>query len=516
MTQNKLKKPDIRSLVLPLKKLKTSKTYAAVDLGSNSFHMIVAENEDGQIKVVDRLRKMVRLASGLTADKRLEGKVVDTALETLANFGQRLHNIPAGNIRIVGTNTLRQAVNSQDFTEAAEKILGHPIEIISGREEARLVFLGAAHSLAEPRDRRLVVDIGGGSTELVVGTKFETQNLESIWAGCVSISQHYFSDGELTKKRFRKARMAAQTLVQPYTYEFRNNWDHVVGTSGTIRSIERVAMENGWSESGITPASLEKIEQAMISAGTIEDLNLAGLSKNRQPVFPGGYAVLSAIFNELDISHMYVTDGALREGLLFDMMGRRKKNDVRGNTINHLKRRFGVDELQADSVKKTAHQFLLRADIGEEDSMEDWGEVLGWVANVHEIGLDIAHHGYQVHGGYILRNADMMGFSQQEQKLLANIVESQRGRLDRSRFSDLPEGWRAIALKLTILLRLSLALHRSRLHEDTSQISMSLKENTIDLEFPESWLEARPLTATDLGKEKKYLSDAGYVLNFPE
>ena len=478
--------------------------------------MIVAETEDGQLKMVDRLRTMVRLASGLTADKRLEGKVVDTALETLANFGQRLHNIPAGNIRIVGTNTLRQAVNSQEFLDTAEKILGHPIEIISGREEARLVFLGAAHSLAEPRDRRLVVDIGGGSSELVVGEKFDARHLESISAGCVSISQHYFADGTLSKKRFRKARMAAQILVQPYSHEFRNNWVHVVGTSGTIRSIERVAMENGWSESGITPASLEKIEQAMISAGTIENLSLPGLSKNRSPVFPGGYAVLSAIFTELNINHMRVTDGALREGLLFDMMGRRKKNDVRGNIISHLKRRFGVDELQADSVKKTALQFLLLADIGEEDSMEDWSEVLGWVADVHEIGLDISHHAYQKHGGYILKNADMMGFSQQEQNLLANIVESQRGRLDRNRFSDLPEEWRLIAFKLTIFLRLSLTLHRSRLHEDTSQIGMLIRENTIDLTFPEHWLEARPLTATDLNKERKYLVDAGYSLNFPE
>ena len=310
--------------------------------------------------------------------------------------------------------------------------------------------------------------------------------------------------------------MAAQILVQPYSHEFRNNWVHVVGTSGTIRSIERVAMENGWSESGITPASLEKIEQAMISAGTIENLSLPGLSKNRSPVFPGGYAVLSAIFTELNINHMRVTDGALREGLLFDMMGRRKKNDVRGNIISHLKRRFGVDELQADSVKKTALQFLLLADIGEEDSMEDWSEVLGWVADVHEIGLDISHHAYQKHGGYILKNADMMGFSQQEQNLLANIVESQRGRLDRNRFSDLPEEWRLIAFKLTIFLRLSLTLHRSRLHEDTSQIGMLIRENTIDLTFPEHWLEARPLTATDLNKERKYLVDAGYSLNFPE
>ena len=516
MQENQKKKPDLRSLVLPRNKPKNSKTYAAVDLGSNSFHMIVAETEDGQLKMVDRLRAMVRLASALTADKRLEGKVVDVALETLANFGQRLYNIPAGNIRIVGTNTLRQAVNSQEFLDAAEKILGHPIEVISGREEARLVFLGAAHSLAEPRDRRLVVDIGGGSTELVVGEKFDARNLESISAGCVSISQHYFADGTLSKKRFRKAILAAQILVQPYSRVFRNNWDHVVGTSGTIRSIERVAKENGWSDSGITPAALDKIEQAMISAGTIENLSLSGLSKNRSPVFPGGYAVLSAIFTELNINHMHVTDGALREGLLFDMIGRRKKNDIRDNTINHLKRRCGVDELQADSVKKTAQQFLLLADIGEEDSMEDWSEVLGWVADVHEIGLDISHHAYQKHGGYILRNADMMGFSQQEQKLLANIVESQRGRLDRNRFSDLPEEWRQIAYRLTIFLRLSLALHRSRLHEDTKHIGLVTKENMIELTFPEHWLEVRPLTGTDLAKEKKYLSEVGFSLNFPE
>jgi len=472
--------------------------------------MLVVNAQDKQIKVVDRLRSMVRLAAGLTKDMQLEGEVVQLALDTLANFGQRLHNIPASNIRIVGTNTLRQAKNSKKFIKSAEKTLGHPIEIISGREEARLVYLGAAHSLVEPPGKRLVVDIGGGSTELVIGEGFKAYIMESIWAGCVSTSQNWFDDGELTKKRFKKALLDIETLIEPYISELETGWDNAVGTSGTIRAIERVAIENGWSQSGITIDALEEIEHAMVTAEHIDTLNLPGLGKKRQPVFPGGYVVLRAIFDTLDIKKMHVAEGALREGLIFDMLGRRRKEDIRIQTVKSMMKRYRVDQRQAKCVKNTTiYCFEQIADNLGIDSSE-WSPMLSWAAELHEVGLDISHQQYQKHGAYILSNADLMGFSRLEQELLAVMIQSQRNKIETERFNFLPEKWQPVVLCMTIILRISIALHRSRAIKKMSDFQIKMKNKTIKLGFPDGWLEIRPLTLSDLQKEEKYLADIDF------
>lgn len=497
-----------------LKKQKNDDIYAAVDLGSNSFHMIVANVNDGQLKVIDRLRNMVRLAGGLNKDRFLEGEVVQLALDTLANFGQRLRNIPTRNIRIVGTNTLRQAKNSKEFIKAAEKVLGHTIEIISGREEARLVYLGAAHSLGGLAGKRLVIDIGGGSTELVIGEGFEAKIMESIWAGCVSVSQNWFEDGSLGKKRFKKARLYVQGLIEPYISQFDKGWDHVVGTSGTIRAIERVAIQNGWSQSGITKEALEKIEQALITAEDIENINLPGLGKKRQPVFPGGYAVLHAIFDALGIKEMHVAEGALREGLIFDMQGRHHETDVRIRSVNNMMDRYRVDTLQAKEVKNTALKCLEQVAGSLDIDFAEWSKVLGWAAELHEVGLDISHQQYQKHGAYILSNADLMGFSRLEQDLLAVMVQSQRNKLDPEQFNILPDEWHKIVINLTIILRISIALHRSRTHKEISDFNFKFRKNQIELLFTSNWLETRPLTLSDLQQEMNYLSDAGFEFNF--
>lgn len=496
--------------MLSIIKRKNSTTYAAVDLGSNSFHMIVANVEDGQLKVVDRLRDMVRLASGLTKDMLLEGEVVQRALETLANFGQRLHGIPASNIRIVGTNTLRQATNSKEFVQAAEKLLGHTIEIIAGREEARLVYLGAAHSLVDPPGKRLVVDIGGGSTELVIGEGYEAHIMESIWAGCVSASKNWFEDGSLTKKRFKKAHLNIQTLIEPYISEFEHGWDHAVGTSGTIRAIERVAIQNGWSQAGISLEALDKIESAMINAEHIDALILTGLGKKRQPVFPGGYAVLRAIFDALNIQHMHIAEGALREGLVLDMLGRHQQEDIRIRSVNSMMERYRVDQVQVKYVKETAFYCLEQIANSLETDDTEWSKILGWAAELHEVGLDISHQQYQKHGAYILSNADLMGFSRLEQGLLAVMVETQRNKIDLMRFNFLPETWQPIALVMTLILRISITLHRSRMHKAMPEFRFNIKDKTITMDFPTEWLESRPLTLSDLQQEKKYLLDIGY------
>jgi exopolyphosphatase/guanosine-5'-triphosphate,3'-diphosphate pyrophosphatase len=432
----------------------------------------------------------------------------------LANFGQRLRNIPAKNIRIVGTNTLRQAKNSKQFIKSAEKLLGHPIEIISGREEARLVYLGAAHSLGGPSGKRLVIDIGGGSTELVIGEGFEAEIMESIWAGCVSASKNWFADGMLTKKRFKKARIDVQSLLEPYMSQFSTGWNHVVGTSGTIRAIGRVAVQNSWSQSGITPDALKNIEPALINAEHVDSIELQGLGKKRQPVFPGGFAVLSALFDAFAIKEMHVADGALREGLIFDMLGRHHEKDVRIRTITNMIKRYGIDKLHAEFVKQTALFCLAQVSSDLGITNDEWAKMLSWAAELHEIGLDISHQQYQKHGAYIISNSDMMGFSRLEQDMLAVMVQSQRNKLDLELFAFLPEDWESIVLKLTIILRISIALQRSRMHKEKSDFTFEFRKQRIILTFPNGWLDERPLTVSDLQQERKYLKDINIELSF--
>jgi len=294
-------------------------TAAAVDLGSNSFHMIVAEVNGGRLKVVDKMREMVRLAGGLDEKNRLRDEVAVRAVDCLRRFGQRLRGVPKGNVRAVGTNTLRKARNSGQFVARAEEALGHPIDVISGHEEARLIYLGVSHSLEDDSRQRLVVDIGGGSTELIVGRKFEPRYMESLHMGCVSSSQRYFRDGKITAQQMHAAEIAAHQELESLTTVYRKiGWETSVGASGTILAIHDAVHSEGWSKDGITPAALKKLSKALISAGHVDNLELNGVTAERAPVFPGGVAILSAIFEALGIEQMGVASGALREGLIQD------------------------------------------------------------------------------------------------------------------------------------------------------------------------------------------------------
>ncbi|HKK13082.1 MAG TPA: exopolyphosphatase, partial [Gammaproteobacteria bacterium] len=309
---------------------RSADTIAAVDLGSNSFHMVVAHRADGRLQIVDRLREPVRLAAGLDSERRLTADAQSRALGALERFGQRLQDLPDANVRAVGTNTLRRARNGAEFIAAAQQALGQAIETISGVEEARLIYLGVAHSLAEDRGRRLVVDIGGGSTELIVGEGFEPLQLESLYMGCVGMSRKYFPGGRIDKEGLRAAELAAGLELQPVQGVFRDlGWTAATGASGTIRAVRAVVTEAGWSDSGITRESLARLRQALLAAGDMGKLKLKGLSDDRRPVFAGGVVILSAIFDALGIEHMTYSDGALREGLLYDLIGRVHDQDIR-------------------------------------------------------------------------------------------------------------------------------------------------------------------------------------------
>jgi len=487
---------------------------ASVDLGSNSFHLIVCRVQDGQLIVMDRLREMVRLAAGIDNQKHLSEEAQQRALDCLTRFGQRLGDLPNYAVRAVGTNTLRSAHNADEFIEQAEARLGHPIEVISGVEEARLIYLGVAHSLASDHSRRLVIDIGGGSTELIIGEDFSPQYLDSLHMGCVSMSQRFFGDGTISSKMIRNAGITAQVEVEPLVWRFhKRNWQVAIGASGTIRAINKVVHNEGWADYGITLASLEKLIAAMQDAGHVNNLKLNGMDAERAPVFPGGVMILYAAFKTLGIDVMHVSDGALREGLIHDLLGRIHHEDIRSKSANALAQRYHVDMEQAARVQATARHCLEMASNIWKLDFDEYSKWLDWACTLHEIGLDISHSQYQKHGAYIIENADFAGFSKQEQKFLAFLINAHRRKFQPKQSKALPDYWQKAAPRLAILLRLAALLNRSRT-QSTTEFELTVKGKSLELRFLPEWLDTHPLTQADLEQEANYLKPAGFELTF--
>ncbi len=438
-------------------------TYAAVDLGSNSFHLIIARYGNAQFQVIDRIKEMVRLGAGLTPDKGVDPQVEARALDCLGRFGQILRPVDPDNIRIAGTNTLRQIRADSGFLERAEQAIGHPIEVIAGREEARLIYLGVAHGLAAGDERRLVVDIGGGSTEMIIGQGLESETRESLHMGCVTISQRFFGDDKITAERLLNAELECGMQVRPIRHDYlRSGWQRAVGSSGTIRSIREVLQAEGLCQQGISRQGLRLLRDRLIAAGQVERLQLAGLSQDRLPVFVGGFCVLMAVFEGLRIEQMQVSDEAMREGLLYDLVERDQDQDFRDVTINSLIERFSLDREHAQRVCDTAlalwQQTRETLGIGN----PGYRSMLRWAAMVHEIGLSVSHSQYHKHGAYLIENADLSGFSRQEQRVLAALIRGHRRKVAPALAQALPEGLRECTLKLCVLLRLAVLLRRGR------------------------------------------------------
>ncbi|MES9830808.1 MAG: exopolyphosphatase [Candidatus Thiodiazotropha sp. DIVDIV] len=488
---------------------------AAIDLGSNSFHLIVARVNDGHLQIIDKMKEMVRLGEGLTTDKRLDPMVAERALDCLSRYSQRLRPLPAENIRVVGTNTMRQIDPADNFLSLAEKALLHPIEIIAGREEARLVYLGVAHGLAAGDERRLVVDIGGGSTELIIGQGYQPFQRESLHMGCVSMSRRFFLNGKITSQSMREAMLACAIEIRPVRNEFRDGeWEHAIGSSGSIKSIRNVVIEQGWSESGITRNSLERLTRHLIDVGSVDQLSLKGLSEERKPVFAGGVAVLSAVFEHIGIDHMDVSSEALREGLIYDMIGRSQDEDARELTLKTLTKRYDIDRAQAKRIDETAHILLEQAKRSWHLEAPKYSAMLNWAARVHEIGLTVSHSQFQKHGAYVIENSDLSGFSRQEQRVLAAMVRGHRRKFPTSIFEQLPSDVIACTKHLCILLRLSVLSHRARSPIAKPIPRLEVEENRISLVYPEDWINHHPLTRAELEQEAGYLETAGYLLRF--
>lgn len=486
---------------------------AALDLGSNSFHIVVARLFEGELTILDRLKEPVRLASGLGPNKQLAPEAQERAIECLRRFGQRVHHLPRGSIRAVGTNTLRSARNGRTFLLAAREALGHPIEIVSGIEEARLIYLGVSHSVESDDRRRLVIDIGGGSTELIIGRGFEPLDMNSLYMGCVSMTQQYFSDGAITKRAFRKATVAAHRELEPHRAHFAaQNWEVAVGASGTIRAVYDVASAEGFGADGITLEALYRVRDACIAAGQIGTLALVGLSADRAPVFPGGVAVLTAAFESLGIEQMSVSGGALREGLLYDLLGRLRDDDVRNRSVAALAARYHVDEPQATRIERTALACLAQVATAWELEDDEAKRMLAWAAQLHEIGLGIAYSHYHKHGAYIAENCDLAGFSTEGQRLLAALIRTHRRKLPSPSVDQLGEPAATRALRLAVLLRLAVSLHRSRSPDPLPPVTLRARKNTLEIAFPKGWMKQHPLTRADLEQEVAYLGSAGIKL----
>ncbi|MFZ2268637.1 MAG: exopolyphosphatase [Azonexus sp.] len=474
-------------------------TVAAVDLGSNSFRLQVGRVVDNQIYTLDSMKEPVRLASGLTAEKNLDLASQARALDGLRRFGERLRGLDSGAVRAVATNTLRVAKNAIDFLPLAEEALGFPIEIIAGREEARLIYIGASHSLPSVAHKRLVVDIGGGSTEFIIGKRHEPQLMESLYMGCVSYTLRFFPDRRIDRKRLREAQIAAAKEIELIAADYqRLGWKEAVGSSGSARAIADVLELNGLNpngESGITREGLEKLCALLVKAGSAEALDLPGVKSDRLPVLPGGVAIMSAIFEELGIERMTYADGALRLGVLYDLLGRFHHHDMRDSTVAQFRRRYQVEADQAERVEATALSALTQLSEGSPGEIDV--QFLSWATRLHEIGISVAHNAYHKHGAYILTYADMPGFSKKDQARLAMLVLGHRGKLEKLGAMPATDS----AWNLIFCLRLAVLLHRTRDDRPLPAWRVGLNGTGFLLELPAEWLAENPWTAAALREE---------------
>lgn len=494
---------------------KIPEVIAAVDLGSNSFHMVVARHTHGQLTIIDRLREPVRLAAGLDDTGRLSREAMERALACLERFGQRLRDMHAESVRVVGTNTFRQARRKGAFLDRAHAALGHPIEIISGIEEARLIYMGVAHSSPNDPGRRLVIDIGGGSTELIIGEGFQARELESLRIGCVAMTRQFFDDGEITEKRMKKARTAVRVELQPILERYRSvGWDHALGSSGTIRSVNDIARGRGTADQTVNLKLLEEICDLAVRAGHVSRLKLHGLEEDRMPVFAGGLVILTEIVDALGIKTIRAVEGALRDGLLYDLLGRHTDEDARVRTVRAMQLRYHVDVAQAARVEATALSLLSQVNDAWSLNEPMAEQVLSWAAKLHEIGLDISHAHYHRHGGYLLQNSDMPGFPREEQTLLAALVNSHRRKFNLEPVQDLVPPWHIKAELLIVLLRLAVLLHRGRSAAALPLVKLKARARSLELEFPPRWLDDHPLTLADFEQEAEFLKAVGFKLKF--
>ncbi|HEY5970801.1 MAG TPA: exopolyphosphatase [Pseudoxanthomonas sp.] len=495
---------------LPTAPLQDGDQFAAVDIGSNSFHMVVARYTLGQLRVVDRLRETVRLAEGLDGKGGISSEARQRGLECLARFGQRIRDVPSLHVRALATNTVRQLSSPQNFLVPAETALGHAIEVVSGREEARLIYLGVAHAQPpKPGQLRLVIDIGGGSTEFIIGRGFEQIERESLQVGCIASTRRFFPGGKLSKKRWKDALTEIGAEFQQFAGLYRAlGWQEALGSSGTHKAIGEICAAMKLTKGAITAEALPQVRDRLLMADNINDIDLPSLSSDRRPIIAGGVLVLEAAFEALGLQRLMVSKAAMREGILYDMLGRGSDNDPREASVAAMMQRYGIDENQATRVEGSAMRLFEQ--VAESWALDDDdARQLGWAARLHEIGLAVAHSQYHVHGAYLLENSDIAGFSRQEQQVLAALVRTHRRGVPKSAFDAIPDRLLLSARRKAALLRLAVLLHRSHDAEPIPKLELTADGDKLGLVVSKRWIEARPLLRTDLISEPEDMAGLG-------
>jgi exopolyphosphatase/guanosine-5'-triphosphate,3'-diphosphate pyrophosphatase len=488
---------------------------AAVDLGSNSFRMLVAQvvntPSGTQLRPIDTLRETVRLAAGLTENKLLGNDAYQRGLSAIRRFGERIRGFDPSKVRAVATNTLRVAKNAQNFVNDAQDALGFPIEVIAGVEEARLIYIGAAHEVSAVQGNRLVVDIGGGSTELIIGKGYEPKLMESLYIGCVSHSMRFFPRGNIDAHAFKEAELAARREIQVIAGNYlKSGWKQVIGSSGTARALADIIAENNFNGQGdgltmgrvntgsglITREGLRAMKKHLLKYEHVNDIQLGGLKDERRGVWPGGLAIMLAVFDELGIESMEVTDAALRVGVLYDLLGRSQHHDMRYVTVEQFMQRYTVDRDQATRVGNLAAEFLDQLPKPDSESRAENIALLQWAANLHEIGLSISHNGYHKHSAYIAGNADMPGFSKNDQARLAALLIGHAGKLGKLATNAGFHDWRML-----FCLRLAQVLCRGRSDANLPKVKVSEDDGSYLVSLSREWADAHPLTEFSLQKE---------------
>ena len=487
---------------------------AAIDMGSNSFHMVIARLENGEVRPIQKMAEKVMLASGLDRRRMLDAEAFDRGLDCLRRFADCISHIDPKWVRCVGTNTLRQARNGEAFLRQARQILRCPVEVVAGREEARLIYLGVSHTLADDGDNRLVFDIGGGSTEFIIGKRFEPVLTESLGMGCVSWRDRFFADGHIKKNYFHNAVLEARAEVETIENIYkRMGWVDVVGASGTVRSIEHALLENGWCDDGITLPALYKLRDRVLTFDHLDQIAIDGIKPERRSLLPSGLAIMIAICEQLGLKRLHYSDGAMREGILYDLLGRHYHEDVRERSVAAMMNRYSVDVAQAERVRLAALKALNQVkhdwDLGH--FCQDW---LGWAALTHEVGMAISHNSFHKHGAYLLTHSDLPGFTRQDQQVLAILVENHRRKIRETDIQEMPALLQEKIKRLVLLLRLATVLHRAR-HDDLSpDFRLSVGRRSMKLEFADNWLEEHPLQQGELQDEQTIWKKIGYRLEF--
>lgn len=485
--------------------------YAVIDLGSNSFHMLMVKVVGGSVQVIGRVKRKVRLAAGLNENLVLSRKAMKRGWECLALFAERLQDIPPQNIRIVGTATLRLAKNVKTFLKEAEAILGQKVTVISGEDEARIIYLGVAHT-SNSDSNRLVIDIGGASTEVVIGAGFTPLQLSSLNMGCVTYLERYFADDELSEDNFSRAIAAAEQEAQVIAAQYRQTgWQLAVGASGTVQALQEILVAQGKDEV-ITLNRLEDIMQQALACGRMEQLTITGLAQERKQVFPSGLAILIALFRQLNISGMTLSGGALREGVLYSMLPQLQHTDVRNRTVNSLMVRYFIDQRHAGRVAEMACELAGQLQGRWDLNKFEGHSMLKSGALLHELGLLIEYKNHHHHGAYIINHSDLPGFTRAQQQLVMALVHNHRADISREIIARQTMTSVLLTVRLTRILRLAVILSMRRRHEVLPQVNISSKGEQLLLQMPAGWLDQHPLMRAELEQEVQYQQQAGWEL----